>query len=140
MLESENYDYLTAQTGDILVSAFQEMLDETDDNHALWGYCLRIENNSNQKIRLLKKDLCITNDKGDRRYDLSFGFHGEMPDLESGEVFEFEDTAFIEGNIAVLYGSCLVTTDDGSEFLIKLPIVPLNSLSKHSAQHQKSIH
>lgn len=140
MLEFENFDYVTAQTGDIMVSAFQEKLDETDDNHALWGYCLRIENNSDQRIRLLKKDLCVTNDKGDRKYDLSFGFHGEIPDLEPGEVFEFEDTAFIEGNAAVLYGSCLATTADGSEFLIKLPIVPLNSLTGSSLSNQKSVH
>lgn len=140
MLEFENFDYVTAQTGDIMVSAFQEKLDETDDNHALWGYCLRIENNSDQRIRLLKKDLCVTNDKGDRKYDLSFGFHGEIPDLEPGEVFEFEDTAFIEGNAAVLYGSCLAATADGSEFSIKLPIVPLNSLTAYSLPHQKSVH
>lgn len=140
MLEFENFDYVTAQTGDIMVSAFQEKLDETDDNHALWGYCLRIENNSDQRIRLLKKDLCVTNDKGDRKYDLSFGFHGEIPDLEPGEVFEFEDTAFIEGNAAVLYGSCLAATADGSEFLIKLPIVPLNSLTGSSLSNQKSVH
>ena len=140
MLEFENFDYVTAQTGDIMVSAFQEKLDETDDNHALWGYCLRIENNSDQRIRLLKKDLCVTNDKGDRKYDLSFGFHGEIPDLEPGEIFEFEDTAFIEGNAAVLYGSCLAATADGSEFSIKLPIVPLNSLTAYSLPHQKSVH
>lgn len=140
MLEFENFDYVTAKTGDIMVSAFQEKLDETDDNHALWGYCLRIENNSDQRIRLLKKDLCVTNDKGDRKYDLSFGFHGEIPDLEPGEVFEFEDTAFIEGNAAVLYGSCLAATADGSEFLIKLPIVPLNSLTGSSLSNQKSVH
>ena len=140
MLEFENFDYVTPQTGDIMVSAFQEKLDETDDNHALWGYCLRIENNSDQRIRLLKKDLCVTNDKGDRKYDLSFGFHGEIPDLEPGEIFEFEDTAFIEGNAAVLYGSCLAATADGSEFSIKLPIVPLNSLTAYSLPHQKSVH
>lgn len=140
MLEFENFDYVTAQTGDIMVSAFQEMLDETDDSHALWGYCLRIENNSNQRIRLLKKDFCITNDSGRRCYDLSFGFHGEIPDLEPGEVFEFEDTAYIEGNAAVLYGSCVAATADGTEFAIKLPVVPLNSLTNHPQLHQKSVH
>ena len=140
MLECENFDYMTAQTGDIMVSAFQERLDISDDNHTLWGYCLRIENNSNQKIRLLRKNLCVTNNQGDRRYDLSFGFHGEIPDLEPGEVFEFEDTAFIEGSAAVLYGSCLAATGDGSEFLIKLPIVPLNSLTDCPQQHRNFIH
>ncbi|MBR1841290.1 MAG: ApaG domain [Alphaproteobacteria bacterium] len=140
MLEFENFDYVTAQTGDIMVSAFQEKLDEADDNHALWGYCLRIENNSDQKIRLLKKDFCVANDKGDRKYDLSFGFHGEIPDLEPGEIFEYEDTAFIEGNAAVLYGSCVAATADGTEFSVKLPIVPLNSLCNHPILPQKSVH
>lgn len=140
MLEFENFDYATAQTGDIMVSAFQEKLDDTDDNHALWGYCLRIENNSDQRIRLLQKDFCFTNDKGIRQYDLTFGFNGELPDLEPGEVFEFEDTAFIEGKAAVLYGSCIAATDDGSEFKIKLPLIQLSSLNKNSAVTDNQVH
>ena len=140
MLEFENFDYATAQTGDIIVSAFQEKLDDTDDNHALWGYCLRIENNSDQRIRLLQKDFCFTNDRGARQYDLAFGFDGELPDLEPGEIFEYEDTAYIEGNAAVLYGSCIAATDDGSEFRIKLPLIQLNSLSKTSSVLYNSAH
>ena len=132
MPEFENFDYATQQTGDIVVSAFQEKLDDTDDNHALWGYCLRIENNSNQRIRLLQKDFCFTNDKGIRQYDMSLGFNGELPDLEPGEIFEFEDTAFIEGKAAVLYGACVASTADGSEFKINLPLIQMNSLSNHS--------
>ena len=78
----ENFDYSTMQTGDIMVSACQELLEENESRQELWGYVLRIENNSNERIRLLTKDLCITDEKGNSRCLPSFGFNGELPDLE----------------------------------------------------------
>ena len=33
----ENFDYSTMQTGDIMVSACQELLEENESCHELWG-------------------------------------------------------------------------------------------------------
>ena len=128
----ENFDYSTAQTGDIVVSACQELLEKDESKQELWGYVLRIENNSNERIRLLTKDLCITDEKGNSRCLPSFGFNGELPDLEPGECFEFEDTAQLNGAAAVLYGYCKALTTKGKELKIKLPVLNLSS-SKSSA-------
>ncbi len=128
----ENFDYSTMQTGDIMVSACQELLEENESRQELWGYVLRIENNSNERIRLLAKDLRITDEKGNSRYLPSFGFNGELPDLEPGECFEFEDTAQLDGAAAVLYGYCKALTTKGKELKIKLPVLNLSS-SKNSA-------
>lgn len=128
----ENFDYSTMQTGDIMVSACQELLEENESRQELWVYVLRIENNSNERIRLLTKDLCITDEKGNSRCLLSFGFNGELPDLEPGECFEFEDTAQLNGAAAVLYGYCKALTTKGKELKIKLPVLNLSS-SKSSA-------
>lgn len=122
-----NIDYNIAQTGDIVVSAFQELLDKDNAQRELWGYCLRIENNSNERIRLTKKDLCLTDCHGNSRFDYSLGFNGELPDLEPGEYFEFEDTASICGDSAVLYGFCSAITPKGKELKIKLPLINLSS-------------
>ena len=127
MVEAENIDYVTEVTGDILVSAFPEQLDCSLSSRALWGYCLRIENNSNKRIRLIRKNFCFTNESGKCCYDLSQGFNGEMPDVEPGEFFEYEDTAIIEGNVAVLYGSCFAVDENGCEIEIKIPLLQLNA-------------
>lgn len=120
----------------IVVSAYQEQLDTDAGNSSLWGYCLRIENNSAQKIRLLKKNLRITDSNGKSTYDLSYGFHGELPDLEPGECFEFDDTTTINAREAVLYGTCTACNEQGNEFEIKLPLIALlsnQSISDNSA-------
>lgn len=128
-----NFDYSTMQTGDIIVSACQELLEENESRQELWGYVLRIENNSDERIRLLAKDLCITDEKGNSRYLPSLGFNGEFPDLEPGECFEFEDTAQLDGAAAVLYGYCKALTTKGKELKIKLPVLSLSSSKNSSA-------
>ena len=124
-----DFDYSTTQTGDIVVSACRELLEKNDAKQELWGYVLRIENNSNERIRLTSKDVCITDEKGNNRYMPSFGFNGELPDLEPGECFEFEDTAQSDGT-SVLYGYCKALTTKGKELKIKLPVLNLSSSQK----------
>lgn len=126
-----DFDYSTTQTGDIIVSACQELLEKNETKQELWGYVLRIENNSNERIRLTSKDVCITDEKGNNRYMPSFGFNGELPDLEPGECFEFEDTAQSYGS-SVLYGYCKALTTKGKELKIKLPVLNLSSSRKSS--------
>lgn len=128
----DNSDAVTAQTGDIFVSAFQEPLEVDEKHNQLWGYCLRIENNSDEKIRLLKKDFCITDSNGSNYYANGYGFHGELPDLEPGECFEFEDTIFLQAQAAVLYGTCIAQTSAAKELKIKLPVMQLTALSEVS--------
>ncbi len=122
-----NFDYSTMQTGDIIVSACQELLEENETCCELWGYMLRIENNSNERIRLTSKDVCITDELGNSKCLSALGFNGELPDLEPGECFEFEDTAQLNGAAAVIYGYCKAVTTKGKELKIKLPVINLSS-------------
>lgn len=127
MADSDNFEFSVIQTGDIMVSAYPEQLDCDDERRELWAYCLRIENNSEQRIQLLRRDFCITDSFGQRHYDLSEGFNGELPDLEPGECFEFEDTTIIDAQAAVLYGSCLARRADGTLFEIDIPLMQLSN-------------
>lgn len=127
MFEDNETDYFTEQTGDIAVEAYPEQLDDDSTGHELWAYCLRIENNSDKRICLMKKNFCITDSNGHNQYDFAIGFHGELPDLEPGECFEYEDTATFEGNAAVLYGFCEAVDSDGRALKIKLPLMQLST-------------
>ena len=130
--------YYSATTGDFLISAYREILDTTNDNRALWAYFLRIENNSDKPVCLIKKNLCITDNTGRNFYDCENGFQGELPDLQPGEYFDFEDTTVIDGQAAVLYGSCTALTDDGEKINIKIPLISLNmsaEVSKNALTH-----
>jgi uncharacterized protein affecting Mg2+/Co2+ transport len=134
-MADESFDFVTAETDNIMVSAYQEPLEKQENQaRTLWAYCLRIENNSSEKIRLLRKDFCITDNHGHNHYEQSFGFHGELPDLEAGECFEFEDTITIDGDAAVLYGFCRAKSESGQEIAVKLPLIQLNSNQYNALQ------
>ena len=127
MSETDYIDYAVAQSEDFAVFAYPELLDSAETAKELWAYCLRIENNSDRRIRLLQRDFCITDYHGKNYFDCSRGFHGELPDLEPGEYFDFEDTTVINGKAAVLYGFCLAEDEQGNHLKIKLPIMQLSS-------------
>lgn len=127
MSDYENFEISSAETGGIMVVACRECLDCDESRRSLWNYVLRIENNSQQRIRLLKKDFCITDCTGRSYYEMGEGFHGELPDLEPGEYFEYEDTAVTDGQAAVLYGSCAARNEKGQLINIKLPLVDLSN-------------
>lgn len=127
MLENNDTDYFLEQTGDIAVEAYPEQMDCENSGREMWAYCLRIENNSDKRICLIRKNFCITDSHGHNQYDSSLGFHGELPDLEPGEYFEYEDTATFEGNAAVLYGFCEAVDSEGTALKIKLPLMQLST-------------
>ena len=126
MSDFEDTDFSFVQSGDFLVSAYPEQLDCDDNRRELWAYCLRIENNSGERIRLLRRDFCLTDSLGQNHYDLSEGFNGELPDLEPGECFEFEDTAVVDGRAAVLYGCCVAQNESGETIRIDIPLMQLS--------------
>lgn len=127
MFENNDTDYFLENTGDIAVEAYPEQVDYENSGRELWAYCLRIENNSDKRICLIRKNFCITDCYGHNQYDSSIGFHGELPDLEPGEYFKYEDTATFEGNAAVLYGFCEAVDSEGIALKIKLPLMQLST-------------
>lgn len=119
-------DFSTAQDGGIVISAYQELLDERASNDEFcWGYYLRIENNSNDTISLLGQNISVTDSRG-RRVSVAYdGFNGEAPVLEPGEVFEFEDYATSRSS-AVLCGSCLIASEHNKQVKeVRLPVLSL---------------
>ena len=60
MQEYNIEDIATAETQNIMVSVCRELLDTDTAHNRLWGYYLRIENNSADSITLTGKNLYIT--------------------------------------------------------------------------------
>ena len=119
-------DFSTAQEGGIVISAYQELLDEKAANDEFcWGYYLRIENNSDDTISLLGQNISVTDMKG-RAVSVAYnGFNGETPILEPGEVFEFENYATSRTS-AVLCGSCQIASAQSKQIKnIHLPVLSL---------------
>ena len=121
-----NEDYITEQDGDIVISAYQELLSEkAAGDEFCWGYYLRIENNSQNRISLIGKDISVTDMNGRSVSVYSDGFKGELPELDPGEVYEFEDYATSKSS-AVLCGSCKIANENNREIKnVRLPVLSL---------------
>ncbi|MBQ2883732.1 MAG: ApaG domain [Alphaproteobacteria bacterium] len=119
-------EFVTTNDNGIVISAYQELLNEkVAGDEFCWGYYLRIENNSNNTINLLGKNISITDTKGHSVSVDYEGFNGESPTLEPGEVFEFEDYATSKSS-AVLYGCCKISSDANKRIQeIKIPALSL---------------
>lgn len=128
-------EYITSQTDDIVISACPVLVEENRRTQAfLWGYYLRIENNSAKKIQLLGKNWNVTDSKGNRFCDDSAGFKGELPELEPGEYFEFSSMMPLNASDAVFYGSCKIQ-EAGQKTVkeIKIPTISLSAGLKPTA-------
>ena len=131
-------DYVTLTTDNIAVSACQALMEEDDD---LCAYMLKIENNSNEKIQILGKNLNVTDDKGNHCFCFEPTFHGEILELYPGEYFEFEDYMPLQAGCAVLYGTCRIIKEPTNCVQdIKIPALQLfsNKVSK-SVSFEKEI-
>lgn len=123
-------DYVTLTTDNIAVSACQALLEDDD---GLCAYLLKIENNSNDKIQILSKDLSLTDEKGNNRFAFEPTFNGEILELEPGEYFEFEDYMPLGEGSAVLYGTCRIIKEPSNLIEdIKIPALQIfsNKVSK----------
>lgn len=125
----EDLDYVTEETENIVVSACPTLIESSEnDEEFLWGYYLKIENNSDEKIQLLGKNWSITDEMGNSYCDNSAGFKGELPELEPGEYFEFSNIAPTNSAHAVFYGSCKILRSNKKNITeIKIPTFNLNA-------------
>lgn len=118
-------DFVTLDTDNIVISACQALHEDDGD---LCGYYMRIENNSNDKIQILGKDLSLTDDKGNSYLQSEQGFKGEILELNPGEYFEFEDLMPVHSASAVLYGTCRIVKEKLNQVKdIKIPALELFS-------------
>ncbi len=118
-------DFAIEQNDGIVISASNELLcEKAAGDEFCWGYYLRIENNSSDRISLLGHRISVTDNKGHSVSVACDGFKGELPVLEPGEVFEFEDYATSKTS-AILCGSCKIADSRHRIRDIRLPVLSL---------------
>lgn len=120
-------DLVSLKTDGINISVGSVLVDNDNaENEYMWGYYMCVENDTQDKIRLVGKDWNITDEKGNRYNDCSVGFKGELPELEPGEFFEYTAYAPLHTSNAVLYGSCQIQTN-GQQKNVKIPTFSLSA-------------
>lgn len=120
----------TARTREIRVSVESAFLDEhssPSDDHYVWAYRVRIENEGSSTVQLLSRHWKITDGRGRLQEVRGAGVVGEQPVLEPGESFEYTSGTPLPTPSGIMLGTYGMRGQDGERFDIEIPAFSLDS-------------
>jgi|TARA_B110000014_G_C19762423_1_gene396990 ApaG protein len=106
---------------------FLEDQSDPDDDHFVWAYQVRIENNGTDRVQLQTRYWHITDANGLVQEVRGSGVVGEQPVLEPGEIFEYTSGTPLATPSGIMVGSYQMQTDHGDLFDVKIPAFSLDS-------------
>lgn len=117
-------------TRSITIEVETRYLDEQsapEDNHYVWAYHVRIENNGNETVQLLTRYWRITDSKGKVQEVRGDGVVGEQPVLDPGESFEYTSGTPLPTPSGIMVGTYQMISESGTRFDAKVPAFSLDS-------------
>ena len=111
----------------IVTPVFLDEQSEPEDDHFVWAYQVRIENNSLRTIQLQARYWQITDANGLVQEVHGDGVVGEQPILEPGENFEYTSGTPLATPSGVMVGSYRMQSEAGDEFDVAIPAFSLDS-------------
>jgi len=106
---------------------FLEEQSSPGENHYVWAYHVRIENNGAETIQLRNRHWRITDGYGRIQEVRGPGVVGEQPVLAPGESFEYTSGTPLATPSGIMDGSYGMETKDGENFEIAIPAFSLDS-------------
>lgn len=106
---------------------FLEDQSDPDEDHFVWAYQVRIENNGAETVQLRARYWCITDANGLVQEVRGSGVVGEQPVLEPGESFEYTSGTQLATPSGIMVGSYQMQTDHGDRFDVEIPAFSLDS-------------
>jgi ApaG protein len=97
------------------------------ENHYVWAYHIRIENEGNRTVQLINRYWRITDALGRVQEVRGAGVVGEQPVLRPGESFEYTSGTPLSTPTGFMVGAYEMETSDGERFNAKVPLFSLDS-------------
>ncbi|MBT3703433.1 MAG: Co2+/Mg2+ efflux protein ApaG [Alphaproteobacteria bacterium] len=98
-----------------------------DEDHYVWAYSIRIENQGPKIVQLKNRYWHITDARGLIQEVRGPGVIGEQPVLKPGESFEYTSGTPLATPSGIMLGTYEMTTDDGELFDVDVPAFSLDS-------------
>ncbi|MEH6755047.1 MAG: Co2+/Mg2+ efflux protein ApaG [Alphaproteobacteria bacterium] len=120
----------TQKTKNISVTVtpiYLEDQSEPDEDHYVWAYQVRIENDSLETVQLRSRHWRITDVNGLVQEVRGAGVVGEQPVLEPGESFEYTSGTPLNAPSGIMVGSYEMQTDEGDVIEVGIPAFSLDS-------------
>ncbi|HYG89759.1 MAG TPA: Co2+/Mg2+ efflux protein ApaG [Azospirillum sp.] len=97
------------------------------ENHYVWAYHVRIENEGRETVQLRTRYWRITDSFGRVQEVRGPGVVGEQPVLEPGEAFEYTSGTPLAAPSGIMVGSYQMETKRGETFDVAIPAFSLDS-------------
>jgi ApaG protein len=89
-------------------------------NHWFFHYTVRISNEGDETVQLLRRHWIITDGNGHVEEVRGAGVVGEQPVLSPGESFEYTSGCQLKTSTGTMRGTYQMVTEDGSHFDIEI--------------------
>lgn len=97
------------------------------DDHYVWAYQVRIENEGGETVQLLNRHWRITDAQGRMQEVRGAGVVGEQPTLKPGEAFEYTSGTPLATPSGIMVGTYEMETPTGERFQVAIPAFSLDS-------------
>ena len=128
----------TQTTRSVTITVRPEYLEDQskpDENHYVWAYHIRIQNQGQQIVQLLTRYWKIVDCAGRTQEVRGPGGVGEQPVLRPGESFEYSSGTPLSTPSGFMVGSYQMTTDGGDRFDVAIPAFSLDSPHVRQSVH-----
>ncbi|MEE8274239.1 MAG: Co2+/Mg2+ efflux protein ApaG [Alphaproteobacteria bacterium] len=105
------------------------------DDHYVWAYQVRIENQGAETVQLLNRYWQITDENGQVHEVRGAGVVGEQPVLKPGDSFEYTSGTPLATPSGIMVGSYQMETAGGESFDVAIPAFSLDSPYQHGQVH-----
>jgi len=108
-------------------SVYLEDQSSPADSHYVWAYRVRIENQGEETVQLLRRHWKITDAVGRIQEVKGSGVVGEQPTLHPGDNYEYTSGTPLNTPSGIMVGSYQMETTGGERFDIAVPAFSLDS-------------
>ena len=98
-----------------------------EDNHFVWAYWVKIENQGGDTVQLRNRYWRITDSQGQVQEVRGAGVVGEQPVLKPGESFEYTSGTPLSTPSGIMLGTYQMEGNDGATFDVTIPAFSLDS-------------
>jgi ApaG protein len=124
----EDYSRITRNVRVSVRSFFLADQSQPDENHFVWAYRVKIENQGAEPVQLLRRTWQITDARGRTQHVHGSGVVGEQPLLEAGESFEYTSGTPLDTPTGFMVGSYhMIVPSSGESFDVEIPAFSLDS-------------
>jgi len=108
-------------------TTFLEDQSSPEENHFVWAYHIRIENQGPETVQLRSRHWRIIDALGRTQEVNAPGVVGEKPVIEPGQAFEYQSGTPLGTPSGIMAGRYKMQTSRGEQFDVQIPAFSLDS-------------